>query len=72
MVNIRIIRVFTRMREMLMTNREILLKLEQLERQSFQNTEDIQAIFDQLKRFLIPVEQAERRWIGFRRQREEE
>jgi len=69
-VNIQIVRIFIRMREMSMTNQEILLKLEQLERQTLQNTADIQAVFDQLKRFLIPIEQAERRWIGFRRQDE--
>jgi phage regulator Rha-like protein len=66
-VNIQIVRIFTRMREMLKTNQEILLKLEQLEKQTSQNTEDIQAVFDHLKQFLIPVEQVERRWIGFRR-----
>jgi hypothetical protein len=71
-VNIQIMRIYTKMREMLMTNQEILLKLEQLERQTLQNTEDIQAVFDQLKQFLIPVEQAERRWIGFRRSDEEQ
>ena len=71
-VNIQIIRIFTRMREMLMTNQEILLKLEQLERQTLQNTEDIQVVFDQLKQFLISVEQAERRWIGFRRKDEQD
>jgi len=31
-VNIRIIRIFTRLREMLLTHKDILLKLEQLER----------------------------------------
>ena len=71
-VNVQIVRIFTRMREMLMTNQEILLKLEQLERQTLQNTEDIQVVFDQLKQFLIPIEQAERRWIGFRRPGEED
>ena len=71
-VNIQIMRVYTKMREMLKTNQEILLKLEQLERQTLQNTEDVQVVFDQLKHFLIPVEQAERRWIGFRRPGEEE
>lgn len=65
-VNIQIMRIYTRMRKMLMTNQEILLKLEQLERQTLQNAGDIQIVFDQLNRFLIPVEQAERRWIGFR------
>ena len=69
-VNIQIVRIFTRMREILMTNQEIFMKLEQLEKQTLQNTGDIKAIFDHLKQFLIPVEQAERRWIGFRRKNE--
>lgn len=71
-VNIQIMRIYSKMRAMLMTNQEILLKLEQLERQTFQNTEDIQAVFNHLKQFLIPVEQLERRWIGFRRKGEED
>jgi hypothetical protein len=71
-VNIQIMRTYTKMREMLMTSQEIFLKLEQLEKQTLQNTEDIQAVFDYLKQFLIPVEQAERRWIGFRRTDEQE
>ena len=71
-VNIQIMRIYTRMREMLMTNQEILFKLEQLEKQTLQNTEDIQVVFDHLKQFLIPVEQAERRWIGFRRKDEQD
>jgi hypothetical protein len=66
-VNIQIVKVFTRMREMLMTNQEILLKLEQVERQTSQNTEDIQAVFAHLRKFLIPPEQAERQRIGFQR-----
>ena len=71
MVNIQIMRIYTKMREMLLTHKDILLKLEQLESQTLRNTEDIRAVFDQLKQFLIPVEQAERRWIGFRRSDEE-
>lgn len=65
-VNIRIMRIYTRMREMMLTNQEILLKLEQLERQTFQNREDIQVIFDHLKQLLIPPEQTNRQRIGFR------
>ena len=71
-VNIQIVRIFTKMREIMLTHKDILLKLEQLERQTLKNTEDIQAIFSHLKLFLIPVEQVERRWIGFRRPEEEE
>jgi hypothetical protein len=37
-VNIRIIRIFTRLREMLLTHTEILLKLEHLEKQVVQNS----------------------------------
>lgn len=50
-VNIQIMRIYTKMRAMLMTNQEILLKLELLERQTLQNAGDIQAVFDHLKQF---------------------
>ncbi len=64
-VNIRIIRIFTKLREMLLTHTDILQKLDQLEKQVVQNSEDIQMIFTTLKQFLIPPEQANRRRIGF-------
>ena len=65
-VNIQIIRIFTRMREMLLNYKDIQLKLEQLERQTLQNTEDIQSVFAYLRQLLVPVEQVERERIGFR------
>jgi hypothetical protein len=68
-VNIQIMRVYTRMRKLILTNQEILLKLEQLEKQSWQNKVDIQVVFDYLKQLLIPVEQFNRRRIGFKRMR---
>jgi hypothetical protein len=52
-VNIHIIRVFTRMREMLLTNKDILLKLEQLEQKVASNDGDIKVIFEYLKQFLV-------------------
>ena len=66
-VNIQIMRIYTKMREMLMTNQEILLKLEQLDRQVVQNSDDIQRIFTALKQLLMPPEQANRQRIGFKR-----
>lgn len=69
-VNIQIIRIYTKMREMLMTNQEILLKLEQLERQTLQNSDDIQMIFAALKELLNPPQEPRPR-IGFRRPGEE-
>lgn len=70
-VNVQIVRIFTQMREMLMTNQEILLKLEQLERQTLQNSDDIQMIFTALKELLNPPQEPRPR-IGFRRPGEEE
>ncbi|HEV2355506.1 MAG TPA: ORF6N domain-containing protein [Puia sp.] len=70
-VNIQIVRIFTRMREMLQANQEILLKLEQLERQTFRNSEDIQMIFAALKELLNPAQEPRPR-IGFRRPGEEQ
>jgi len=52
LVNIHIIRVFTRIREMLSTHKDILLKLEQLERKVVQQDDDIRLIFDYLKELL--------------------
>jgi len=65
-VNIQIVRIFNQMREMLMTNQEILLKIEILERDTLQNALDIQAVFNYLKQMLVPVEQIERERIGFK------
>lgn len=64
-VNIQIIRIFARMREMWMTNQEILLKLEQLDRKVTGHDEEIQEIFRYLKQLLNP-EQPPRRMIGFK------
>ncbi len=52
--NIRIIRVFTKMREMLLTHKDILLKLEKFEKQLVHNNEDIQLIFKALKQLINP------------------
>lgn len=73
-VNIRIIRIFTKLREMLLTHKDILLKLEQLERQVIQNSGDIQTVFAALKELLNPnpPEQTDRRRIGFRQQHEKD
>jgi len=48
-VNIQIIRVFTKIKELLSTNKEILQKLEQLERKDMEQDDKIILIFDYLK-----------------------
>lgn len=64
-VNIQVIRIFARMREMLLTHKDILLKLEQLEKQVIQNSEDIQMIFTALKE-LLNQPRPPRQRIGFK------
>lgn len=66
-VNIRIIRIFTKLREMLLTHKDILLKLEQLEKQVVKNSADIQMIFTALKE-LLTQPQEPRPSIGFKLQ----
>lgn len=64
-VHIQIIRVFTKMKEMLLTNKDILLKLELLEKGVKTNKKDIAIIFEALKQLLnIPKEPRKR--IGFK------
>ena len=64
-VNIQIIRLFTRMREIILSNAEILLKLSEIEKRVHSNEEDIQLIFSYLKELLQPPEHP-RNKIGFK------
>ena len=70
-VNILIVRIFTQMREMLLTHKDILLKLEQLERKVTGHDDDIQIIFKYLKQLLNPPQKPRPR-IGFKRSDERE
>lgn len=68
--NIRIIRVFTKMREMLMTHKDILLKIKQFEQEIGRNSDNIQLIFKALQQFLNPPQET-RKQIGYKRKSEE-
>ncbi|HEY4111435.1 ORF6N domain-containing protein [Puia sp.] len=68
-MSIKIIDIFVKLREMLLTHKDILLKLEQLEKKVTRNSEEIQTLFAAVKRLLIPPEQQERRRIGFRQRK---
>ena len=54
------------MKEILLTNKDILLKLEKMEKNVKENKEDIGVIFSALKKLLNPP-QPKRRMIGFNR-----
>ena len=64
-VNIRLIRIFARMREMLLTHKDILLKLEQLEKKISGHDNDIDLIFSAIKQ-LIHDPNPPRKRIGFK------
>jgi len=69
-VHIQIVRVFTKMKEILLNNKDILLKLEKLEKDVKQNRQDIAKIFEALKKLLSPPP-SKRRMIGFSRKDDE-
>ena len=71
-VNIRIIRIFTKLREVLLTHKDILLKLEQIEKKMIHQDErasrheaDIEMIFETLKQLINPPQEP-REPIGFK------
>src|SRR6187401_2374071 len=66
-VNIRIMRIFIKMREMLHTHKALLEKLEQLEKKVTGHDDSIKLIFQSLRRFL-QNQNPPRRRIGFRRE----
>ena len=69
-VNIRIIRIFIRMRELILTHKDVLLKLEQLEAQITGHNKSIQMIFTALKK-LLGSPPKPRRQIGFKSKKDD-
>ena len=65
LVNIHIIRIFARLRKMLLTNKDALLKLEQLEKKILRQDGDIKLIFEYLKELLNPKPEPIQK-IGFK------
>lgn len=66
-VNIQIMRVYSKMKELLVMHKDILVKLEQLERRTDKHDEQIEVIFDYVKKLAEePKERTER--IGFKKE----
>jgi len=67
-VNIRIIRVFTKLREYALTHKEILVQLAKLKKEVKGNSKDIENIFMVLKELIAKqTSPVHRERIGFRR-----
>jgi ORF6N domain len=64
LVNIQIMRIFTKMREMLITHKDLLMKVEQIERKVTNQDDRIKLLFDYLKKFVDGSEK-NRRLIGY-------
>ena len=73
-VNIKIIRVFTKMREMLFTHQDILRKIEKIDIKLSNHDDQFMLIFEYLKQFeetkKQQLEQTNRRKIGFKKPEE--
>ena len=69
-INISIIRVFTKMRELFYTHKEILKKLKELQLKDIEQDEQIQIIFEALRKFEHSKQEEvnfkNRRRVGFK------
>lgn len=73
-VNIQIIRLFTRMRKLLMTHKDLILRVEQMDQELSAQGDDILALFEYMKRLVADKEeekeQQSRNQIGYKRTKE--
>lgn len=65
-VNIQIIRIYTRIREMLMAHTYVFIRVEQVEKQLMKHDQKIELLFTYLSKF-IEKEDQPRTEIGFKR-----
>ena len=63
-VNILIMRAFVKLRELLLTHKELAIKLEKLEKKYANHDEKIKKIFEAIRQLMIPPKESKRR-IGF-------
>ena len=63
-VNIAIMRVFVKLKEMLSTHKELARKLSQLEQKFEKHDSEIRSIFEAIRQIMMPVEQGNKK-IGF-------
>ncbi|HEY5464350.1 MAG TPA: ORF6N domain-containing protein [Hanamia sp.] len=64
-VNIQIIRLFTKMKQLILDNKDLWMKIEKIEQHLVKNDEEIKTVFDYLKKLLVQ-ENKPRNPIGFR------
>ena len=67
-VNIAIMRVFVKLKQILSTHKDLVHKLEELERKTEKRDIEIQGIFEAIRQLMAPPPEKSRRIIGFRRE----
>lgn len=65
-INVQIIRIFTKMREMLLTNKDILLQLEEMRKSVAGQDDRIDMIYNYLKQF-IQQQKTPRKEVGYKK-----
>jgi len=70
-VNVKIIRIFVRLRETLMSHKDLLLKMEKIEKKIEGHDHEIVTLFEYMKKLMVDKEQREnqesRKRIGFKK-----
>ncbi|MDJ0767048.1 MAG: ORF6N domain-containing protein [Myxococcota bacterium] len=70
-VNIQIMRIFTKMRELLLNHKDLIIKLEQIERTVSSHDDQIIVLFEYLKKLMeekeVRIEHESRKRIGFKK-----
>ena len=64
-VNIAIMRVFVKLKEMIITQKDLMYKLAELERKIERNDKDICSIFEAIRQLMKPPPERAKRRIGF-------
>jgi hypothetical protein len=64
-VNVQIMRTFVRLREMIITHKELALKLAELEHKVEKHEGDIRMVFEAIKQLMAPPPEPPKRKIGF-------
>ena len=68
-VNIQILRVYVRIREMIKTHKDLILKMDQMELKVGKQDEKISIVFEYLRKF-IDIKEKQRKKVGFKRKDE--
>jgi hypothetical protein len=71
-VNIQIVRIFTKMKQLMINYKKVLQRIGMLEQKTSMNSSEIQSIIAYLKQLTVLQKQTDRKRIGFRRKDEKD